>query len=37
MSIYALKVLLFQNEYIISENHVHSLNIFCKFIFKILC
>ena len=25
MSIYALKLLLFQNEYIISENHVHKI------------
>ena len=32
--IYALKMSLFQKEYIISEDYVYSLNIFCQFILR---
>ena len=33
-AIYALKMSLFQKEYKIPEDHVYSLNIFCKFILR---
>ena len=33
-AINAFDMFLFQKEYIISENHVYSLNIFCKFFLR---
>ena len=34
-AICALKMLLFRKEYNIPEDHLHSLNIFCKFILRV--